>query len=115
MKLYVDDVRPAPDWTWTVARTVEEAKRHLQTGQVSFVSLDHDMGACEDCTSQGLHIGDMNTPETYYMNWCKHASDGYQLVMWMIEEGHVPPLVAVHSMNPVGRARMIAALEHCGH
>lgn len=111
MKLFVDDVREAPDDSWTVARTVAVAKRYLATGEVIFVSLDHDMGACADCTASGAHVGDQRPPETTYVNWCQHADDGYALVMWMIENRHIPQLVHVHSMNPVGKARMIAALE----
>lgn len=111
MKLFVDDIREAPDDSWTVARTVADAKLHLATGEVIFVSLDHDMGACVDCTASGAHVGDQRTPDTTYVNWCQHAEDGYALVMWMIENRHIPQLVRVHSMNPVGKARMIAALD----
>lgn len=100
MKLYVDDVRDAPDG-WVLARTVEEAKRLLATGEVISVSLDHDMGACKECSDASINY-----------RWCPHVEDGYALVMWMIENNHVPPLVSIHSMNPVGRQRMIAALEH---
>lgn len=110
VRLFVDDVRPAPDG-FILARTVEEAKVYLEREDIIAVSLDHDMGACPECTAKGEHIGDMSTPETTYMNWCPHASDGYALVMWMIEHHRIPPLVYVHSMNPVGKARMIAALE----
>lgn len=111
MKLYVDDIRPAPSDEWTLARTIDEAKRLLGTDTVVIASLDHDMGACPACEHEGLHIGDMTTPETTFMHWCPHASDGYGLVCWMIEYDHVPPSVYVHSMNPVGRARMLAALN----
>lgn len=111
VKLYMDDVRPAPDPSWTVARTIEEAKTHLATRDVIAASLDHDMGACEDCTRNGRHVGDMRTPETTFSNWCRHAPDGYALVVWMLEHGHRPPLVTVHSMNPIGRSRMIELLR----
>ena len=106
MKLFVDDVRPAPEGDeWLVARTVKDAKTYLQRDDIVSVSLDHDMGACDECIAKGEHIGEG------YVNWCQHAEDGYALVMWMIENRRIPPLVWVHSMNPVGKRRMIAALE----
>jgi len=110
MKLFVDDVRQVPDG-WVVARTVDEAKSLLARENVEVVSLDHDMGACAECAANGLDIGDMTTPETTFMHWCSHAADGYALVKWMLAEKHVPPVVHVHTMNPVGRKRMLSALE----
>lgn len=110
MKLFVDDTRAAPD-DWLLVRSVAEAKTLLAGGDVIAISLDHDMGACEACTTAGTHIGDQTTDETTYYNTCPHAETGYDLVMWMIEHDYVPALVAVHSMNPVGRKRMIQALE----
>ncbi len=44
MKLFVDDVRDAPDESWTVARTAEEAIWMLARGGVEVLSLDHDLG-----------------------------------------------------------------------
>lgn len=115
MTLFVDDIRQGPDGA-LVARTIGEAKKYLsERADIDTVSLDHDMGACAACSAAGLHVGDMRTPdmrtpETTYMNWCPHAEDGYALVMWMIEHQRIPATVYVHSMNPVGKARMLAAL-----
>lgn len=111
MKLFVDDVRDPPDDGWIVARTVADAKTYLLRDDVIMVSLDHDMGACADCVRRGAHIGDCGSEERMYQNWCQHAEDGYQLVCWMIEHDRIPTMVNVHSMNPVGRRRMIQALE----
>jgi len=104
--LFVDDVRPAPDG-WKVARTIEDAKLFLLTGEVDQLSLDHDMGACAECVSKQRHVGDMTTPETTLVNWCPHHEDGTKLVHWIIETGHWPrQKPVVHSANPVGAARM---------
>jgi hypothetical protein len=83
MKLWLDDVRPAPAG-WVHARTVEEAKAHLQTGRVEEASLDHDLG-------RGQETGD-------------------HLVRWMNETGRRPARVSVHSSNPLGGLRMRARL-----
>lgn len=106
MKLYMDDVRPCPDG-WRVARTIDDAKLLLSTGTVIYASLDHDMGACDDCIAKGAHVGDMATPETTFLNWCPHVPDGTALVRWMVETGTWPEFKpTVHSANPLGRARM---------
>lgn len=112
MNLYMDDVRACPFPGWHVARTVENAQYWLGTGQVEHCSLDHDMGACEDCRNRGAHIGDMLTPETTFLNWCPHALDGTKLVRWMIETGHWPRFKpAVHSANLCGKPRMDGMID----
>lgn len=106
MNLYMDDVRSCPDG-WKVARTVEDAKLFLASGEVDDCSLDHDMGACADCTKSGASVGDMLTEETTYFFWCQHVMDGTKLVRWMVETGHWPrQKPTVHSMNTNGAKRM---------
>ena len=104
MNLYVDDLRPCPDG-WLPARTVADAKLQLMRDDIEAVALDHDMGACADCVAAGTHVGES------WHDWCPHVEDGYSLVQWMIEHGRVPATVRVHTMNPVGLRRMIAALN----
>lgn len=110
VKLYVDDMRPAPEG-WLLATTVADAKVQLMRDDVEEVSLDHDMGACQPCRDAGKDIGDMETDETTFLHWCPHAEDGYKLAMWMCEQNRVPPIVRVHTMNPCGRKRMIQTFE----
>lgn len=43
VKLWLDDVRPAPPG-WTHVRSVNEALALLATGTVTAASLDHDLG-----------------------------------------------------------------------
>jgi hypothetical protein len=85
MKLWVDDVRPAPPG-WVHARTIAEAQELLAAGQVEEASLDHDLGMDQ--------------------------LDGSALVRWMAQTGHWPRArPVVHSMNPVGRAYMEGVIE----
>jgi hypothetical protein len=93
MKLYLDDVRPAPDG-WVLVRTAHEAIAALEAGGVEEISLDHDLGDEATCGS------------------------GYQVATWIEEavatRGFVPPRMQIHSANIVGRARMeqaIASIE----
>lgn len=88
MKLWVDDIRPAPDETWTVAHNYDAAIFWLAQRGIKLVSLDHDLG--EDRT-------------------------GYDIVCaierWMIEGDYKPPAIDVHSANPVGRRNIMAAVR----
>lgn len=80
MKVWLDDVRPAPEG-WVLTRNVEEAKALLLAGGVSHLSLDHDLG------------GD--------------GPDAYALCLWMAEHETWPSeWIGIHSMNPVGRDNM---------
>lgn len=99
MKLWHDDVRPAPEgWVW--ARTNAEAMWFLRQRSepdgrmvVTEVSLDHDMGTTP---------GD-GTPS------------GYDLVCWMLDNDAVPEKVTVHSWNPPGAQAMASRLAYFGH
>ena len=89
MKLYLDDEREAPVG-WVRVRWPEEAIELLKTGQVTDLSLDHDLGDDERGT-------------------------GYDVVLWIEEAvatgGFVPPRIVVHSANAPARAKMEAGLE----
>ncbi len=115
MILWLDDVRePSPHGyvgaKWV--KTYEAAITALESGEVTFASLDHDIGACAECTASGRHVGDMRSLETTFVNTCPHAKTGYDVVCWMEETGTWPKNgVAVHSMNPVGRQRMQQVID----
>jgi len=97
VKLYLDDVRDPPDDTWTLARTVEEAKAILVTGRVEVASLDHDLGIVE------VGVGVFKEVP---------APTGYDLCVWMAKTGHWPKFKpAVHSANPVGAMAMRQCIE----
>ena len=89
MKVYLDDEREASEG-WVRVRWPEEAIELLQTGQVTDLSLDHDLGNDERGT-------------------------GYDVVLWIEEAvatgGFVPPRIVVHSANAPARAKMEAGLK----
>lgn len=93
MKLWVDDERPAPEgWKW--AKTSAEAIGRLagvysdEPGPVAELSLDHDLG------------GDDTTRK---------------IVLWMLEHDIPwPPVVRVHTANPVGRDWLVGMIERYG-
>lgn len=114
MNLYLDDMRPVPAG-WVLAKTVEEAKAHLLTGNVVHASLDHDLGACHDCyAAMGVSTPEewLNKTEYQRMPNCDHFGTGYTLVCWMEETGNWPKeKPAVHSANPAGRSKMLQAIN----
>ena len=95
MKVWLDDVRSAPDG-WLHVKTPGEVIEHLRAGDVEELSLDHDLG--------------LVTPEG--KEWT-----GYDVLAWIEEQvatSDSPPAVpriSIHSANSVGRDRMERALE----
>lgn len=95
MKLWVDDIRPAPEG-WTRAETISEAINIIETfGEIiSHISLDHDISIP---VKVGGRWYNRPSPDTfkvvakYYGEWYKNKH-------------HVgEPVVTTHSSNPDGR------------
>lgn len=89
MRVFLDDERETPQG-WTRAYWPDEVIKLLQSGDVSEISLDHD-------------LGDDN------------RGTGYGVIAW-IEEAVAttdfePPLIQVHSANPAARIRMEAGIR----
>jgi hypothetical protein len=89
MKVFLDDERSTPPG-WTRAYWPEEVIALLKTGQVSDLSLDHDLGDDERGT-------------------------GYDVVLWIEEQvalnAFEPPSIQVHSANSSARAKMEAGIQ----
>jgi hypothetical protein len=100
VRVWLDDLREAPAG-WVRIKTPEEAIELLRAGEVTELSLDHDLG--------------LDTEDA--------ERTGYDVLLWLErrvaeERWRFPlPSIRVHSANPVGRARMqraIASIE-CLH
>lgn len=89
MKVYLDDVRETPEG-WHRCFWPEEVIALLQTGNVTELSLDHDLGDDEHGT-------------------------GYDVITWIEEAvvtaNFIPPQIKVHSANPVARNKMQAGID----
>lgn len=87
MNVYLDDIRTPLSPGWTIVRSYEECIRLLETGEVVRLSLDHDLG----------------TEKT-----------GYDVAKWIEEQvitkGFFPPVIVIHSANPVGYKNIQAAI-----
>lgn len=98
MKLWIDDVRPAPkEYLW--AQSVNEAKTMIKYYEKDYwddtitINLDHDAG---DYASDG--------------------GDYIKLLDWLETEGIVDTgyFFHIHSMNPVGIQNMRAIIQKNG-
>jgi hypothetical protein len=88
MKVYLDDERTTPNG-WVRVYWPDEAIKLLSTGEVTELSLDHDLGDDERGT-------------------------GYDVVLWIEEavalRGFDPPVIRVHSANSSAREKMDAGI-----
>jgi len=84
MKLWVDDERPAPDETWTIATSGGSAILliGLHSDDLEEISLDHDLGL---------------------------SATGYDVLTAMSTHKWWPKTLTIHTANPVGRANMLRA------
>lgn len=98
MKLWIDDVRPAPgdmfhDWIW--CKSVNIAKEIIiiqedEGNPIEFIDIDHDAG-----------------------DFFQYGGDYIELLNWLEETGRNYP-IHIHSMNVVGVANMRAIIERNG-
>lgn len=84
MKVYLDDERATPEG-WIRVYWPDEAIELLESGDVTEISLDHDLGDDDRGT-------------------------GYDVVLWVEEQvalhGFTPPAMKVHSANVSARTKM---------
>jgi len=90
IKVYLDDLRTPPDG-WVLVKTAQEAIDLLITNDVEEISLDHDLGEEENGT-------------------------GYDVITWLekevYENNFIPPIIHIHTANPVAREKMEAGTRN---
>ena len=97
MKLWIDDVRPAPDpyeYNWIFS--VDQAKETIEACEeenipIEIIDIDHDAGDF----------------------WNQYGGDYIKLLDWLEETGRNYP-IRIHSMNPVGRENMRRIIQKNG-
>ena len=88
MKIWLDDLRPAPEgYIW--CHSVNEAKRMILAANepVELIDCDHDLG-----------------------DYAFDGGDGIKLLDWLAETARHYP-IRLHTMNPVGRENMRRLIE----
>ena len=96
MKLWIDDLRPAPiGYEWV--KSVDQAKMVIDINErlvgasvIELIDIDHDAG-----------------------DYAQHGGDYIKLLDWLEETGRNYP-IRIHSMNPVGVANMRAIIQRNG-
>ena len=101
MKLWIDDLRPAPaGYTWV--KTVNDAKWYIESAEeieeifptgtpvIKLIDIDHEAG-----------------------NFVRNGGDYIKLLDWLEETGRNYP-IRLHSMNPVGVQNMRAIINKNG-
>lgn len=94
MKLWIDDVRPAPEgynWCRSVYTAITEITRHTYTSlrnndPVELIDIDHDAG-----------------------DYAQYGGDYIEVLNFLEENGLNYP-IRIHSMNPVGIENMRAII-----
>ena len=110
MKLWLDDVRPAPEgYVWY--KSVNEAKNAIVDANANFVQ------SCKSgLPNEGLLIDFISLDH----DAGQYASDGgdyIRLLDWIewLYQGKIPHIkFHIHSMNPVGAANMRAIIQRNG-
>lgn len=104
MKLWIDDIRQAPDDTWQVARTVTEAIRMLHTAPMAFteISIDHDISY-----DMGSALG-----KSYVIS----SPENFTAVAYVIASMpfRKTPKITIHSSNPDGSKEIQRILRDGG-
>lgn len=96
MKLWVDDVRPAPEgyvWCRTVNEVISlipDAEECLDVTTIEVIDMDHDAG-----------------------DFAQYGGDYIKLLDWLEETGRNYP-IRIHSMNPVGAENMRRIIQRNG-
>lgn len=113
MKMWLDDVRPAPDGTWVLTKNVDEAitfleKCRLEGKTITLASLDHDLGgmAYNFCAACRATVTSQEAFHEIFIHGCKHMKVGRVVVEWMRENVFWPATIVIHSWNSEGAKRM---------
>ena len=101
MKLWIDDLRPAPTgYVWV--KTVNDAKWQIKSAEdvykifpcdeppIELIDIDHDAG-----------------------DFARYGGDYIKLLDWFEETNRNYP-IRIHSMNPVGRENMLRIIRKNG-
>lgn len=122
MKLWVDDIRTAPDgYHW--CKSVNDAKKYIRAtekciercmerGHNCFLNYDFvgRTDAYNAATKVDIEVIDIDHDAGEY---AKDGGDYINLLNWLEETGRNYP-IRIHTMNPVGREQMKSIIEKNG-
>ena len=101
MKLWIDDIRPAPDrYIW--CSSVDSAKKMIEI-YGSWVDSDNNIIDCIELIDIDHDAGD----------YARFGGDYIELLNWLEETGRNYP-IRIHSMNVIGRENMRRIIQRNG-
>ena len=101
MKIWVDDVRPAPEgYVWI--KTVNDAIRYIEI-YGDYIDFDNTLVDCVELIDIDHDAGD----------FAPYGGDYIKLLDWLEETERNYP-IHIHSMNPVGVTNMRAIIQRNG-
>ena len=106
MKLWVDDMRPAPEG-YVGIRSVDEAKECVLFAEKQYAKKDEVFYDCSDFIIELIDI-DHDAGE-----YAKYGGDYIKFLDWLEETGRNYP-IHIHSMNPVGIENMRRIIQRNG-
>jgi hypothetical protein len=116
MKLYIDDIRNAPDDSWQVCRTVQSAIKaiHQFGAEITDISFDHDIShqVSIGSGSRPMQCAETFQPAAYYLGLKYENHEAGRNIeigipVWI-------PSVTIHSANPVGAQEIFNILNEHG-
>ena len=108
MKLWIDDVRPAPEgYVW--CKTVNDAMDSIVLRE-KWNGLPWAYGTGDNEVIRPYELIDIDHDAGDY---AEYGGDYIRLLDWLEETGRNYP-IRIHSMNPVGVANMRAIIERNG-
>ena len=95
MKIWLDDIRPAPSG-YALAHSVNEAIDYILSAEsegeeIEVIDCDHDLG-----------------------DYAIDGGDGIKLIDWLVERGTYYP-ISLHTANPVGKENMLRTIRRYWH
>jgi len=127
--LFLDDIREPQDAyfytsndlyrnaNWFVVRSYNEFVRHIQNnGLPDYISLDHDLGD-EHYISPKNYVNTETLKNHYEENVDTYTEKtGYHCAEWLVnyclDNNEKLPRYFCHSMNPVGKEKIISLLNN---
>lgn len=103
MKLWIDDIRPAPQGYIWVKSVTEAIKVIVDTEEMNNIPRMYDMNFTIELIDIDHDAGE----------YAQYGGDYIKLLDWLEETGHNYP-IHIHSMNPVGVANMRAIIKRNG-
>jgi hypothetical protein len=108
MKIWVDDVRPAPEgYVWY--KSVEEAIMGIRWYEYAFINEEEE-GILENLYREKINLIDIDHDAGEY---AKYGGDYIKLLDWLEETGRNYP-IHIHSQNPVGVENMRKIIRRNG-